>query len=845
MQGFAQPFFNMARRLSFVLICIIAGAGLAGGCKKASSNGPKSSGGYFEPQFQTESQFVVDAIVSDLAEQMYFAMFHRLPDKKYFSIVVTDNGGSIDEPIYSLQIRLDRKISDLKMDVKIDGPIWSPDVYRPVAENLARAIGLNVDASGKTDDTSLLSKLLDATPETLEQQNQELSNALESDFQNPTLHEKAALLMGAFVFREHSGSFFEIRSPLSRITAHLVMARFLRGSDSFSIDGQMAETLMLTTIGDEAPALERLRNMDTNDPTVNAMVRGVYARNTGDYQPLTAVTDRSPFESIQLFYAMAATIGTPLAWPKLADEQRKSIDYVRLAYELGYSVEIGHELLENSGPLEMREIKSIYELSHHNQAMPSDIGKILNELPEYCFSVDTGGKAHVHILGWGQWAMFFQRHLCNTVAQNFYLMNSMWGVPDDAKEYAARCDQSFGNLTLYPFVRRFDCTDVGSYHKAVDDGLKMTVSQPQFVPAECWNYLCYTVPFAPLYNPNPNPHVNEWHDHNPPPGTVYDLNPRLDHPSLVGRPDALERFDRLRDLAPYDLRISRFIMKKRYQDNPDFDQAMALYHDTLSYSPEAMQAVANSVYGDPAKYVPMMTRAAEINPRYYYFLGDYVFRLKGEDKAASYYQKGFDADPDRVGASDYAEWLVRYWHKHQQDARADAIAQEAGMVYSFRGLRAQAVFLELTSNYDGAFEWFAKIEERYNDPTPVMDFCFRYKAKTGDSRFEAEVQKRTGKLFPRGLEKVTLADFKSPPTDGVTFRQENELMKANGLTGNDIIVAVYGIRVHNATQYMYARTLKETPEMDLIVWQGNAYREIAANPPRHLFGVDIDTYSQK
>ena len=61
---------------------------------------------------------------------------------------------------------------------------------------------------------------------------------------------------------------------------------------------------------------------------------------------------------------------------------------------------------------------------------------------------------------------------------------------------------------LYPFVRRFNCTDVEAYHKSVDDGFKVTVDTPHLVPAECWNNLCYHVSFAPLYSPNPNPHIN-------------------------------------------------------------------------------------------------------------------------------------------------------------------------------------------------------------------------------------------------------------------------------------------------------------------------------------------------
>ena len=349
---------------------------------------------------------MVEAIVSDLAEQMYFAKFHRLPEKKYFSVVTTENGGSVDEPVYQLRIRLDSKIKELTTELKIDGPIWSPTVYRSVADGLAKALELTANASAKTDDTTLLSKLLDATPETIELQNQDLSDALQGDFSNPELHEKAALLLGAFVMREHSGYFFEIRSPLSRLTAHLTMAQFLRGSEPFNINGRMAETLMLTAAGDEAQALEQMRSMDTNDAPVAAMVRGLRARNTGDYRELAAVADRSPFGTIQWFYAMVDSLGTPLAWSKLSEEQEKSVDFVRIANDMGYSVEIGHELLEVSVPLEMKETKSIYELAHIGKALPSDVSKVLNEFPEHCLVAGANGNVQVHVIGWGQWAMF-------------------------------------------------------------------------------------------------------------------------------------------------------------------------------------------------------------------------------------------------------------------------------------------------------------------------------------------------------------------------------------------------------------------------------------------------------
>ena len=89
-----------------------------------------------------------------------------------------------------------------------------------VADELARAIGLAAGDSSKAERTAILWKLLDGKPESIEEQNQEVSEALESDFSNPGYHEQAAVLLGAFLLREHSGHFlkFARRFRGSRLT---------------------------------------------------------------------------------------------------------------------------------------------------------------------------------------------------------------------------------------------------------------------------------------------------------------------------------------------------------------------------------------------------------------------------------------------------------------------------------------------------------------------------------------------------------------------------------------------------------------------------------------------------
>ncbi|HXB59137.1 MAG TPA: hypothetical protein VNU95_06215 [Candidatus Acidoferrales bacterium] len=812
----------------------------------SSSSGPSSPPAYFQTPFQDESQFIVEAIVSDLAEQMYYAASHQLPDPKVFQVTATEKVGSpLDAPVYELQIRLDARQSALNSEVNVNGPIWSSAVYKGVAAALAQQEGVTVSNQSPSSDTSFPSKLTDGSPITIEQQNEDLSDALESDFKNPSLHEEAAELLGAFLLRDHSGYFYEIRSPLCCLTAHLAMAQFLNGTNTYGINGQMAEATLLTLINDETPALEQLKAIGTNDTAIAPMVRALWTRNTGDYRLLGQMNNLTPIEGAEWFCAMAGYISDSLAWPKLNDIQQRTIDYVRIANQENFSVEMGHQLLAVSLGLESREIENIYQMTHHKRLTKETLISALNEMPERCFTTGSDGAVHVDVIGWGQWADFLQRHLCQAVRSDFNFLQYKWGVPDDAKEFAAKCDEQFGKLRFYPFVERFDCTEVHAYYKSVDDGFKVTVATPQLTPAYCWNEICRPVNFTTPYQPNSNPHLSEWHYHNPPPGTAYDLNARLNHLSLTARPDVEAKFEKLYELAPYDGRIIGFILKQKYDGQPTYDQAASLFQNILPYSLYAMRVLAYTVRDQPVQYQKLMLQAAQLDPTCYYALADLAIKQHDDDRAAEYYDKGCDADPDSVRAASLALWRVKYYLKKGNTEKAKGIADDAGEVYSYDGLEAQGTFYETTSNYDQAFECYSNIEDRYNDNGPLMAFCLRYKASTGDTRFDSQLQNSLGQLFPHGLEKVSLADFNGPPADGVLIQGQNNLLLSAGLRAGDVIVALGGTRTHTFAQYSYLRDSQAGPILDLIVWQGGAYHEVRAAPPNHLFGVDFGDYQPR
>jgi tetratricopeptide (TPR) repeat protein len=846
-----HPAFAPKAGLSLLLLLLLA---TCPGCKKAPqvADYPDSStaGNYFQTTFQSESEFIVQAITTDVAEMCCFAKDRAVAGQKGAFVTVQEQPASPSSAVkYAVSVQLPK--GPLHYELEIDGAgttIWSPEVYT----NFARAIMNSLGLKGRDEphienaDASLLQALLNLTPQTIEKENHRISAALSGDFTNPNLHEEAAMLMGAFTLREDSGNFFEIRSPLCRMTAHLTMASVLGGEPERDVNGQAAEALLYTLMNNQKAALGKIAALGGDRPSLAAWSRALYARNTHDFRQLEKLESRSVLETIEYFRAYCESVDTRLAWEKLTDVEKISApDYCRIVNARRASVELGHVMLEASVPLELREAEGAYASSKGGELRTQkELVAALNELPGRCVGADAAGAPRIQVIGWGQWAMFCQRHLCQALVVDYNFLARMWGVPDEAAKFSKKCDETFAGLRLYPFVRRFNCADEQSYHASVDDGFKVTRATPHLVPAQAWNYLCYNVNFAPPYRPNPNPHVNEWHSHNPPPGTAYNPYPRTDHPSLTRRPDTVALFEALHERAPFDPTIAYYLVRIKYQNNATYEQEEAVYRPVLEYDCDQMYELGKTLAGNPTAYEALMSKAAGLNPVLYYTLGDY-FMGTDEGKGASYMEKGMALCPDSLITASHASVMIKYYLKKGEKDKAAKLADLAGEVYSESGLKAKAEFLETTGDYAGAFDYYQKIEERYNDSGDLAAFCLRYKQKTGDTKYDRVIQEKMAKIFPKGMEAVSLAELKGAPLDGVSVGGQNSETAKAGLNYGDVIVALNGKRVHSFEQYAQVRAAAIAPELDLIVWQRSQYREIKASPPEHLFGVDFPSYQGK
>ena len=81
-------------RLTLVVASFLLVIGFVTSCKPKSAAQSVNSSGYFQTPFQDESQFIVEAIVSDLAQQIFYAEFHQLPAPDDFLVTATEKPGS-------------------------------------------------------------------------------------------------------------------------------------------------------------------------------------------------------------------------------------------------------------------------------------------------------------------------------------------------------------------------------------------------------------------------------------------------------------------------------------------------------------------------------------------------------------------------------------------------------------------------------------------------------------------------------------------------------------------------------------------------------------------------------
>jgi hypothetical protein len=728
--------------------------------------------------------------------------------------------------------------TDLDGLVAIRGYLWAPDNYVGLAES---ALGsLTTAPDSEHEPTTVIAELTDPRVEHLLAANRNISDRLSRRVTSATAHEEAALLIGTLALRESAGLLFDPRSELSRLTAHLVFARALRRGASPSLAGTIAEAILLTLVNRQADALDRVQTIEAaaGTPGAASWARALRLRITGDWRkPLPP--NASPIERLSYARTLRAQLNSVRALDYVEREDLDArADWQRLLLGVGsrFSVEVGHLFADAGLRREIDEMTRVWPAYHQQTAATrADLLAGLNDATAASPVVPRQGKAGIEVVDWGRWAAFLQRHLCGYLSAEF---THLWnlGLPDEQRALTAKRAPEFGQLRLFPIVRRRLAMTQTDYEGAVQAALALAATHPQLIPPAAWETFfkrpegLTQVAFPPSFS---------WFLPSVPTGTAMELDARAIDDATAAQ------YARWVTLAPYD---GWAIWIKLWHDTgkkPRLEDGLRAYGPALDYNGGALSRLFDYTIGDPAAFVPIAQRICDLNVDRCDRLGWQLVNMDDSEGAARAFVRYAAEARDRVGVSTHMYWLVDYYHETGRTARAKQIARMAADTGSYRGLETLAHLLERTGDLEEAEELYRHIAQRY--PTGLGQatlgaFCIRLARRTGDKADMEQGLRLLKETLPRGLESWWPDDAAQPPADGVRVTFTYPRARRIGLRQDDVIVAIDGLRVRDQWARTLITSLRLEPDMKVVVWRDGRYEELALDVPQRWFGATFETY---
>lgn len=786
--------------------------------------GTPASARNFETPWQTETQYIVETIACDLTEMAYYAKHQKAwPGKGGLPATAEETTvpGFPGQLNYLVKAELGED-GEVGFVLPMNGPVWAPETYKPLTDALFGKLGLSGSADSDSEASDVVHVLLEPTAEHLVSEDQIVSKALAESFTAAAAHERAAFLMAVFGSREEPGIFYQAKFGLCRTTAHLAFAAALRGAKEPGQAGKIAKALHTALYNNEADAVAQAKALPT-DPDSLAWQRVIRMRATGDYRifkETASPTLAERFERLRTY----CVLGADLAWgeAKLTQETAPYADWWRVTGSRGTSVQLGHTLLEGRVAVELREAKIAYD-SETGTNFPTSGFTALNAEPARCVTAGADGAAVVRVIGWGTWAAFEQRGLCAAISEDFDFLQHKYGAPADASTLQKEMDDKFWELRLYPFVRRQDATDQGTYHSAQDDEMAVVHKSPEAVPATAWNDIGFTPAGLEHYVPPPHPFINEWHRPNPPAGTAYNPLPRMNQPSLIDLVNFKEELERLHGLAPYDETICFRLLHMKNAPEPSAEEVQRVYGPVLDYLPSPCVQLAHVSMGTPGAYEKWMTKAIGMAPWYRHELGNYYASRGRGPEAESTLDAWVAAETDEVSLSNTVEWLVEYKEGKGDSEGATAVAKRAYDTGSAGGIMTMAHLIERRKFYDQAYKLCSEVRERYNDSTPMIGFLYRMKNSGNPARRDSLLDSLLKTKLPHGLLPAPAEPGPEAPLHGVIVKNAVDEAQISHLKWNDVIVALNGYAIYGIATFEVIRELDPAAPLSMTVWRDNKY----------------------
>lgn len=785
-----------------------------------------------------EQQALVDFIGRDISGMLLFAAG---PDQQLTqALQFTTNETPSNQNELTYNFELAKSHDSLTRKFSLEDYLWKPANYAPWATQLMEKLNLKADKAEAPAENELINALADFDSVSLIKKNLEISTNLSQHPLNPAFHEEAALIDALYALRESAACFTDLRPWLNKITAQLAIASALRGNSDYSASGKLAEIVLLSLCKRQTQAMEligKAAEVEKNSDAMKSWLRALKIRTTSDYRiadlPIATVVER-----LEYGRALADNLGAD----QLTDRLKKitlngpAIDWLRIGMRGIASVESGHIYAEPAPDAElsdfMLDARFFKEKRFNSQA---EAITELNQSPNLG-SLITEPTPQLQAVTWSDLCAFHARQFLDGIYQKYYFENDMWGVKEDAKKFFNEAEKEFSAVNLFPLCK---LSARWTNHEKADAALteqllKLISTHPEEVNSDLWHRITYVVPKTTKV---PDPYT--WFAPRILFGTAFDFPYR----NYAGEPDySMQDLDAMYKLAPYEKHVVRSWVEAKYGKEFTGEQLKSAYGALADYDVHVMLSIANTIKKtDKHIYAEFLEKIAKYNPNEYFMLGDTYVELKDKDKAVKAYENGVLFARDGVIVSNNCDWLVNYYYDNNMKSRALKLAQDAAEVYSKEGLTTLAKLYERMGQLRDAEEYYQKIQERYQDVAGL--YSFYHKHENTDPRCKIEAQKLITKIFPHGIEKMSVPTTTKAPLDGVELTTQSQSMTKCGMKVGNIVVGINNLAVHSTLQYFYARDLNpKNVDFEFIVWTGTNYKAIKVTLPDHKLGCDIKDY---
>jgi hypothetical protein len=758
--------------------------------------------------FTTEEAWVVDEIVRDITEMSAFPAVPSDPDIRvdaqagvYF---VAINGGT------------------RSANVDLRGDLWSPAAFAVLARE-AFASAQSPEPAASTF-SQVYPSLLELTPATLVAVADRVSEALRANVRNAAAHEAAALTLAGFALRDSAARMGDTRWAMNRMTAHLAIASTLRGEVATGVDGQLAQSVLDVLTNRHLRATRLLNALDAapETPTVRSWTRAIRLRMTEDWRLLKEPARATRLEQREYFRSRRATVRHSKGTVELQGlGTTPAAEWVRLINGSAVGVEDGW-LITEAMEMERAEYRDVY-MRMNGRPMANEIEALNTPATRAVFN------GALHVLPWGAWAEFAQRHMSVVIGRYDSFLRHSLGTGDSADTEKLKLKRDHGELWIFPAATLWWTkgprgleADLRYINETVDEVLV----HPHRVTAMAWSFLETGTKFERVRRGIPPPAA--WF-FAPAPRTAYQAAARVKD---SGHPRNAAVMEAMIAEAPYDYLLVSEYLTSKYGHKTPFAELERLAGERMHYDMRPV-TLALEIVKDDDRRLLLLASSCDIASSSCAAWGAELAKRGRDDEAARAYERAF-ADPalDAVALSNWSGWLVQHYLSRNRIGPALQLAERSASTGSFAGVVTAAQLYERLGRDADAERTYQRTGDRYDNVAELLGFYYRAVEIRNKSEYADAWALARERVFPDGLDRGPLAAEK--PARGIYIESDTEAARQAGLRAGDIIVAVDGWHVENMAQYRAARAFPLEGKVAWTVWRGNGHTTIEVPDKRFV-----------